>query len=465
MIDTCELAIIGAGPAGLSAASSAAELGIDVALFDEQAAPGGQVYRSIESASDRRQEILGQDYRYGKKIIKRFRQSNVQYFPNTTVWSINKNNQLGVLHQGQASFVKAKRILIAIGAYERPVPFPGWTLPGVMSAGGGQILFKGDGLLPTGKVVLAGTGPLLLLIAWQYHQAGIKVEAILDCAPIQDRFFAPFKIPQALAASGYLSKGFKMHWQLLKAGISFSHGVKNLQAFGENKLSRLHYTNIIGQKKILHCDHLFVHFGLIPNTFFTRLLGCHHYWDKQQICWRPKTDSWGNTSSGKVAVCGDSAGIHGALSAEYSGQLVALNIAFSLGRINQAIRDERARPFLTAKIKDHRIRPFLETMFSPPMKMLSNPSDETIICRCEEVTAGKIRETIRHGHHGANQVKSLSRCGMGMCQGRQCDHAITHILAKELGQSIEEIAFFRTRPPIKPITIEQLSQLSVKSHD
>jgi bacterioferritin-associated ferredoxin len=164
-------------------------------------------------------------------------------------------------------------------------------------------------------------------------------------------------------------------------------------------------------------------------------------------------------------VCGDGAGIHGALSAEYSGHLVALNIAFSLEIIDQKVRDERALPYSVARKKDQGIRPFLETMFRPPIDLLYEPNDTTIICRCEEVTAGEIRKTIKNGHHGVNQVKSLSRCGMGLCQGRQCDHAVTHIVAQELKKSIEDISFYRTRPPVKPITIEQLANLTVVQND
>ena len=161
------LVIIGAGPAGLSAAVVAAEQGINTALLDEQSAPGGQIYRAMESIPAERARLLGTEYQRGNKLVAEFRNSCVDYFPDTQVWSLDRKGDIGLLHKKTAAMISADRVLLAGGAMERALPYPGWTLPGVMNAGAGQILFKAHGIVPDNSVVLAGSGPLLLLLAWQ----------------------------------------------------------------------------------------------------------------------------------------------------------------------------------------------------------------------------------------------------------------------------------------------------------
>ena len=212
------LAIIGSGPAGLAAAEVAARHGVDVALFDEQAEPGGQIYRAMESIPEHRAHLLGDEYRRGERLVKAFRSSSAHYFPDTQVWSLNRNREIGILRRGQAGVVSADQVLISTGAMERPVPFPGWTLPGVMNAGAGQILLKAHGIVPNDGVVLAGSGPLLLLLAWQYMQAGVTIRALLDVTPMMNHLYAMPRFPRALLAGHYLVKGMGYKRDLKRAG-------------------------------------------------------------------------------------------------------------------------------------------------------------------------------------------------------------------------------------------------------
>ena len=167
------LVIIGGGPAGLAAAATAAQNSVECLLIDEQASPGGQIYRATKTIPQQRAKLLGPDYQYGRRLVEQFNNSGAGYLPSTTLWNLNRQREIGILRNGQAALMRAKHVIIASGAMERPVPFPGWTLPGVMTAGAGQILLKSSGLVPDEGVVLAGTGPLLLLLAWQYQQAGV----------------------------------------------------------------------------------------------------------------------------------------------------------------------------------------------------------------------------------------------------------------------------------------------------
>lgn len=453
-----QLAIIGSGPAGLAAAATAAEHGITCALFDEQPAPGGQIYRSIESVPDERSKQLGDEYTRGKELADAFRQSKADYFPKTQVWSLNRQREIGLLHNNEAKIITADQVLVASGAMERPVPFPGWTLPGVMHAGAGQILFKSAGIIPTDGVVLAGSGPLLLLLAWQYLHAGVDVKALLDVTPVINHLRALPRLPRALLARHYLTKGLFYKADLKRAGIRTLQGVSKLHAEGKDKLQTIRFKHF-GRDKTIETDLLLTHFGVIPQIWLTQAAGCEHQWDHSQQCWRPQHDEWGGTSLEGILVAGDGAGINGARSAEHAGRLAAFQALSNLGILSQQQRNQMARDDRKWMKDERHIRPFLEAFFHIPKNMLETTDDDTVVCRCEEITAGQIRDTAGRGHEDSNQIKFLARCGMGPCQGRQCVNAVAHITASATDKPVQQMGLYRGRPPVTPLTLGQLASL------
>jgi len=453
-----ELVIIGGGPAGLAAVATAAKAGVECLLIDEQATPGGQVYRAMGTIPDQRATLLGPDYQCGRELVDQFKESGAGYLPGTTLWNLSAQREIGILREGQASQMCADRIIIATGAMERPVPFPGWTLPGVMTAGAGQILLKSSGLVPGDGLVLAGVGPLLLLLAWQYLQAGVTIHAILDMTPPGNLWKTLPHLPGALLTHHYILKGLRYQLQLKRAGVKFFKGVSDLQAVGSNSLEAVEF-NHRGGKQRIETPLLLSHFGVIPDSHLSRCAGCDHRWDSAQLCWRPVTDEWGNSSLEGIAVVGDGAGIGGAVAARHAGRVTGFESIHALGRMDAKQRDEAAREDQRWMSDDLRVRPFLEALFRPPAKLLSEPKDETLICRCEEINAGAIRSAIRAGHKDANQIKFLTRCGMGPCQGRQCDNAVSQLVARELDVDTMVAGGYRIRPPIRPLTIEQLAAL------
>src|SRR5205807_4098409 len=182
---TVDFAIVGAGPAGMAAATLAAELGLDTLLLDEQEGPGGQIYRAIDriEAGASAPSPLGADYLAGQSLATALRASGARYRPATTVWHIDPDRTLSLMTVGVSDSVTARRVLLATGAIERPVPIPGWTLPGVMTVGAAQILLKTADTVPEGRAVLAGQGPLLYLAALQLARAGAPPIAILETMP------------------------------------------------------------------------------------------------------------------------------------------------------------------------------------------------------------------------------------------------------------------------------------------
>ena len=465
MNERCALAVIGAGPAGLAAAATAAELGAQVVLFDEQTAPGGQMYRGVETADNTDHEILGHDYGRGAALARSFRDSGAGYRDKSDIWTVTPERQVGVISSGSASIIEAEQIIIATGSMERAVPFPGWTLPGVMTAGAGQILLKQEGMVPDGTtpgggVVLAGSGPLLLLVACQYLRAGVAIQAMLDMTPRGALLRALLHLPLALTAGAYIASGLSLKSELSQAVVPIISGVTKIVASGSDRLTAVEY--IVGRHRgTLETGMLMVHFGIVPNGHLAAALGVEEIWDRRQLCWRPSTDIWGATNLEGIAVAGDCAGITGARAAEFSGRLTALQAACELGLIGADERDRQAAPVRRELKRDLRIRPFLETLFTPPAWMLAKMVDDTVVCRCEEVTAGRLREAVALGCQGPNQVKAFTRAGMGPCQGRQCGLAVSHIVAEARGVEVETVGRFRARPPVKPITLGALATLDV----
>lgn len=453
-----QLLIIGAGAAGLSAAITASEYDISCAVLDEQAHLGGQIYRSIEVIPKQRAEKLGAEYNRGNDLAKRFHQSTAEYYPNTKVFSLNKQREIGLIHQDKSRIITADIVIVASGAMERPVPFKGWTLAGVMQAGAGQILYKSAGVIPDNGVVLAGSGPLLLLLAWQYLHAGVEVKALLDTTPLINNITALPQLPKALLAHRYLTKGISYQIELKKAGIPLLFNVSDLQAEGKERLERVHFKHW-GKSKTIESELLLTHFGVIPHIWLTQAAGCQHDWDDNQQCWRPQHDIWGQTSLEGILVAGDGAGIHGARSAEQEGCLVAWGALHRLGLMTQAERQQRSQQQRSNMQTERRIRPFLERYFKIPKTLLATPDNDTIVCRCEEVTAGEVRQAVNEGHPSSNKVKFLTRCGMGACQGRQCHQAVAHIIANEKKCSLSKVDIFRGRSPVNPLSLSQLAHL------
>lgn len=455
MTDLYDLAVVGAGPAGLAAATTGAEQGLRTVVIDEQASPGGQIYRGLERSPLAEPGFLGPDYQRGAVLLERFRAQDVEIIDRSSVWQVTPECEVAVTREDRVRFLRARRVLIATGAQERPCPIPGWTLPGVMAAGAGQILMKAAALVPDGRVVLAGAGPLLWLVAWQYVRAGAHVVAMLETVTNTARRAALRHLPRAIGAPDYLIKGIELMRTVRRAGVRHVTTVTGLRALGDENVKAVAYCNG-GTWRELTCDLLLLHQGVVPNLQITRALGCAHDWDQAQLCWRPRLDAWGNSSLPGIAVAGDGGGIVGAIAAEKRGELAGLEAAHRLGTLSAAKRDRLAKP-LQAEIRRHtRIRPFLDALYRPAA-VFRSPPDETIVCRCEEVTAGEVRHLADLGCQGPNQTKAFSRCGMGPCQGRMCSLTVSEVLAEALSRPVEKVGAYRVRPPIKPVTLGALA--------
>jgi NADPH-dependent 2,4-dienoyl-CoA reductase/sulfur reductase-like enzyme len=451
--DSYDVAIVGAGPAGLAAASLCAKAGLSTVLFDEQPSPGGQIYRSIAESAVRDARILGASYWRGGELLKAFTSSGAQYVPGATVWSLTAEREIGIACGGGSKLVRAKQVILCTGALERPFPIPGWTLPGVMTAGAAQILLKSSGLVASGRTVLAGCGPLLWLIAAQYLRAGGEIDAILETTPRENRLRAlPHLLP--FVFSGYLREGLALMREVKRA-VRVVSGVTALRAAGENKVSAVAYRCGDGEERSLPADNLFLHQGVAPNVNLAMSAGIEHRWDDVQLAWTPVLGRDGASSLEGIAVAGDGAGIAGAEAARWRGALAGLAAARALGCSIDSGEESAARRELDRSLSG---RAFLDVLYRPAAAF-RQPTGDTIVCRCEEVTAREIADTVALGCPGPNQMKIFLRCGMGPCQGRLCGLTVTELMAAGRRLSPQEIGYYRLRPPVKPITVGELATL------
>ena len=455
-----DAAVIGAGPAGMAAASLLASNGASTVVLDEQPEPGGQIYRAIERAPPSRLDVLGRDYAHGAGLVRRFRASGAAYWPGSSVWQVTPEREIWVSRNGSSTLLQAGVVLLATGAIERPVPLPGWTLPGVMTCGAVQILLKSSGMVPPGAV-LAGTGPLLYLLAAQCIAAGARPAAILDTATRANARAALRHLPAALRTGpgrAALAQGVMLQAAIRASGTDWYRGVTDLRIEGEAAVTAITFTHR-GRTQRIATPLVALHEGVIPNQQITRALGCAHAWHAPQHCFRPVRDAWGNTSIPAVLVAGDGAGIGGARAAEHAGRLAAAEALRHLGRLDTAARDALAAPDRAALAAHLAVRPFLDALFPPPPAVL-RPAHDVTVCRCEEVRAGAIRAVVAQGCLGPNQAKSFLRAGMGPCQGRLCGPVISALIAEARGVAMDEVGYLRIRPPLKPVTLGELAAMA-----
>ena len=452
---TIDLLIVGAGPAGLAAAHAARAHGLSVTCLDDQPSPGGQIWRNIETvAGTPRGTALGKSYLSGRSLAEAFRACGATYEADTQLWQLEPGFTAFVSRAGHAWTIRADAVLLATGAQERPVPFPGWTLPGVMTVGAAQVLLKSSGMVPDAPVFIAGCGPQPLLYAKQLLALGGRIAGYLDTAPPGQWRAALKRFRPNIASVPDLVDGLRWMAQLRLACVPVFRGVSGIDAEGEERLETLSFCTAGGAAQRLPASLVLVHEGVVPSLHAALSLGCHMSWVDDQDCYAPVLDEWGETSRPGVFVAGDAAGIGGAKAAVLRGRIAALGVAAKLGR---AVETEAA-PIRAALRQALALRPFLDAMFRPRREVFL-PKDDVVVCRCEEITAGRIREVARLGRPGANQAKAFTRAGMGPCQGRQCGYTITRLLAEATGRLPGEIGFYRARPPLKPVTIGELATL------
>jgi len=458
MTDRVEVAVVGAGPGGLSAALAAAEAGAQVTLIDSNQSPGGQYFK--QAAAELWVGNPSRHQREGQALWQRVMGAGVRFLPETVVWGTFEGNLLALHGPLAPSFLQAQAIILATGAYDRPVAFPGWTLPGVMTAGAAQVLLKHQRILPGRRILLAGTGPLQVVLAAELVRAGANVVAVLEGA----RLFRE-SAPHVGALWGQwqrLVEGLSSRLTLFRRGVPFRPGCCIVAAHGAAQvesatIARLdsHWRPIPGSEETLACDTLCLGYGFIPSNTLSCLLGAKQDWRPDLGGEIPVRDRHMQTSVPGVYAVGDGAGVGGGPLAQVEGEIAGIAAAARTGHgadgAEKAIR--RLDPMLA---RERRFQRMYAALFTPGPGLYEWSRDDTILCRCEEVTQADVRRAVALGADSANEVKAITRCGMGDCQGRMCGQLVAHCIARETGRPVAEAGLFPPRPPIFPVPIVAL---------
>ncbi|MFI8321594.1 NAD(P)/FAD-dependent oxidoreductase [Streptomyces sp. NPDC085529] len=449
-----DLAVVGAGPAGLAAAVTAAALGLTVTLLDAGARPGGQYYRHPDPAlGATRPQALHHDWAAfaGREAELRAheRAGRVTYLAGHQVWSVTGSGTDWTLHsrtdETAGAPVRARAVLLATGAYERQLPFPGWTLPGVVGAGGAQAMLKSGLVLPGRRVVVAGSGPLLLAVAASLAAAGARVPAVVEAAgygPYARHTGTLLRNPAKLA-EGALYGGALLRHQvrpLLRHAVVEAHGTDRVEAVTVARVDR-DWRPVPGTARRIPCDALAVGHGLVPELSLATALGCATRSAADGTVALVLTPGL-RTSVPGVWAAGETGGVGGAQLALAEGEIAAHTIAGRAVPAALARRRARLRAFADAMGAAHR----------PGAGWTGWLREETAVCRCEEVPAGRVREAVEElGATDARTVKLLTRAGMGWCQGRMCGPAVAALACG--GPAPDR------RPLACPVRLGQLAEL------
>jgi len=457
MIDRTQLAIVGAGPAGMAAAITAAEVGMDVTVIDSQQKHGGQYFKAPNIAAEENP----------KPIVRTFELTKITFLNSTTVWGIFKSEAgegwlLGLKRNNKPVWLHAETLVLACGAYDLSIPFPGWTLPGVMTAGAAQILVKSQGIRPGRNVILAGSGALLFAAAANLINAGTNVVAVLQ-APFSTRI-AMKGISALWGQWARVLEGTHIGLTMAKArtplrwgwAITHAHGEREVQAATIAQVDKA-WQVVPETQATLAVDTIITGYGLLPNNHLGRMLNYAQEYRPTLGGWVPRRDLDLQTSLINVYVVGDMAGIRGAEAAQLEGHLAGTAVARKLGMISETKNHQRSTHLRLLLKKQEKFGVFLGEMFNPGDKFLSLAASDTHICRCEALTFGDIKQAIRQGVHSMREIKGVTRAGMGNCQGRMCEHLIQEVIRNQTGSQFAS-NHWSVRPPLHPLPLDFLKR-------
>jgi NADPH-dependent 2,4-dienoyl-CoA reductase/sulfur reductase-like enzyme len=446
--------VVGAGPAGTRAAEMLVAAGLRPVVVDEARVSGGQIYRRQPEGFRRDPRALyGTEAGRATALHAAFDAlaDRIEHWPETLAWNL-RGRELHVVRGEVARALPFDALILATGATDRVVPLPGWTLPGVFSLGGAQIALKAQACAIGSRVVFLGSGPLLYLIAAQYVKAGAQVAAVLDTAPPGARWHG---LPHMSARPALLAKGAALLWTLRRAGVPVRRGVvprRLLPDSAGTRLAGIALARPDGTEEVIACDGAGLGWHLRAESQLADLAGCDFAFDAEHRQWLPRCDLDGRCNVERLYLAGDGARLLGADGAEIAGRLAALAALKDLGVAAPPSVDAAAlRRSLRAM---DRFRRGLAIAFPWPVELVAGLPDETLICRCEAITAG----TLRHGATAldapeVNRAKALTRVGMGRCQGRFCGLAGAEIVAAARATRPEEAGRLRGQAPVKPLAV------------
>ena len=446
-----DVAIIGAGPSGVAAAIKLAKSNLTILLIDSNEQVGGQIYKATPKEIAKKILIKEHDIQlnFQNEI---FKYKNLNYQPNFTVWQISENFRIDAFSNDTTKTWYAKKIIVANGTHERVIPFKGWTEPGVIGLAASTIVFKSQQILPGKKIILAGSGPLLLASANYALKLGAEIIGIID---LKSKIEWIKILPNLFYNKKLMLDGFLWLTKIIlkKIPIYSSSIIQSANRINSDTLEI--QVSHLTSKKItnLQSNILCVGYGLIPQIDFSKLLNAKHIYNQDLGGWIPELTPYYETSVKDFYQVGDASGIMGAIPAYTKGNIAALKILFDLNKVGGEDFEKQTKTYFN-QINQYKV-------FAKGIATISNPSSDLyelidpseVICRCEDVTKKEIIDATNLGAKNINQLKSWTRCGMGPCQGRTCGETASHIMARTAKIQTEDTGYLTGRAPVRPVPL------------
>jgi len=455
-----DVLVIGGGPAGLAAASVAAEAGLDVVLVDERGKLGGQYYKQPADAFTVDDTAADRQLRRGRALIRRVRESGARVLRGVSIWAAFGPSEVMALGQDESYVLRPRHLIVATGAYDRAVPMPGWTLPGFMTTGAAQSLLRAYQVAPGKRVMISGNGPLNIQLAAELTRAGVEVVALAELAPAPDARSAGRLAAMLWNAPDLLRDGAGYLHTLARAGVSIQYGQSVIAASGDERVAQATLAGIDrqgrpmpGTERVFEVDAVCAGFGFLPSNDIPRALGCRHRFDERRGHLVAVRDAHGRTDVDGVAVVGDGGGIGGGRMAVAQGALAGVDAVRSLGAGDAATLEYETRQAEKTLVRQERFQRALWALYDAPLLIDQLAAEDTHICRCEEVTHKTIQGAMDEGVQSLGAIKRLTRAGMGGCQGRYCAGIIAGMLPAHGAGAMNEMDFFAPRAPLKPVPI------------
>lgn len=458
-----ELLVIGAGPGGLSAALMAQRAGVRVTVLDERSQPGGQYYKQLGvSASSDGIAPPDAQHQRGAALIDAASKAGVEIIRDALVWGAFEPNEFIATVRGRSIRFRPHASVVATGAYERGWQVPGWTLPGVMTTGAAQTLWRTSRRLPGKRVLIAGNGPLNLQLAAELVSGGATVAAVVEAARAPGLASIGSIATMALAAPALVVEGLGYQRTVKRHGVRIINetvieSIEKTAGGLSVTLARVSGMPEATPAQKIEVDAVCLGYGFEPANELLRALGCAHDFDKPRRQLITRRDDLGLTSIAGVYALGDCTGLGGAKAALAEGTIVGAAVAASQGQVLDAsLTAERDRAIVELA-RQRRFQQALWTVYASALTAPKERCGDTIICRCEEVTFGQLDAALDEGLSTVGAIKRRTRIGMGRCQGRYCAPVLDDIVCARFGRERDEMSGFAPRVPVKPVSIAELA--------
>jgi NADPH-dependent 2,4-dienoyl-CoA reductase/sulfur reductase-like enzyme len=475
-----DVAIVGAGPAGLGAAAILREHGVSVTIIDEQPRAGGQILRQPPRSFAVERWLPGKLYERVKGALRSMDEcTDIDWRMSSSVLGILRpsafrvraeriGHELWIHGPAGTSFLRAKTVLVAAGCYERPLAFPGWTLPGVMGSGGIQAFVKSQQFVPGDRFVLAGSHPLQLVVADQLLSAGADVAAVVFTQHMSIALRALAHPRVLLGQSRQFLETARILNRLRRANVPLIFGASILRAEGTRSVERVRIAMLRAdgtpdpeRSHTVECDRVGVCHGFLASSELARQAGAAVHWRDEAGGWLVDHNEWFESSVESLFVAGEVTGIAGADAALDKGRIAALGILRRLGRVDDSSAARLAQPFRRRLQRVHGFARLLHELARPPQRLANATiTDEATLCRCESISRGEFERQLQENAHVASldAAKLLTRVGMGMCQGRMCGDNAARVLAAARGMTPADVGPFQAQPPVKPLLLGPLAR-------